>query len=210
MTRRTFKILLYFSIFLLPVPQIAMGQVTGDSTTIDLDSIQDARMDRMEWQTGRQVNRLNEGQARQDAALDSADQVLDALREKVSRLDRDRESQSEQLRQLEEELARTSEASRMYQEKLRNAVWISGTFLLLLLIASFLVLFVYGLKTRHLMERFRDKLKRLGRELRGELKSQKKTLRSEIKSVNKATRRKSMKAITDSIKGLKVKKLKKS
>ena len=212
------------------LPAIVYSQEISDSAQTVRDSLQDARMDRIEWQADRRMDRFDEDQARQDGSLDSMGTGLELLLDQVEKLDRDGSFQAEQLEQLEEELERMAEASRAYQDRLRNTLWISASFLLLLLIVSFLILYVYGLNTRVLLDRFRRRQKQWRKSLsqdmdrqeevfldalssqnvriKEEMKRQRKELRAEIRSESRAARKKALKAVAKSFKGLKIKKKK--
>jgi hypothetical protein len=202
----------------------------ADSVQAVRDSLQDARMDRMERldnRTEKHLYQLDGEQLLQDQTIDSLATELDRVREELKLLAMDREHQAEQLEILGEELEQTIETSRINHSRLRNSLWISGTVAFLLLLASFLILFVYGHNTRQLLGRLRKRQNRLRKmvtqdmerqeevfmdalssqhiRIRTEMKQQRKELKAEIRKQKKA-----WKSISDSLKRLKIKKRKKN
>lgn len=219
-------LILWMGIFLL-VPRPASGQAAGDSVRLDYDSIQDARMDRMDWRTDRRFERIEGDQDLLGGSVDTMGIILDSFRHHLERLDVEKQSQSEKLLLLGEELEATRESSRIYQEKLKVTLWISGMIILVLLSASFLVLLLYGLKTRQLLDRFRWKQKQIRKDLSGQIETQEELflralsvqdqkLRAELrtqksavkKAARKMARKTSRKTVMEAIRKFKLKKRK--
>ena len=168
------------------IPLLSWSQVPEDSLKENRDSIQDARMDRMERRTERRLDQVEGDQETFDGSIDSIGVILDSFRHHLEWLDLEEQSQSEKLLLLGEELEATRESSRIYLERLKVILWISGIVILVMLSASFVILLIYGLKTRHLLYRLRWKQK----QIRKELTDQKKKIRVELKAAKKTAKKK--------------------
>ncbi len=170
--QRFLKTGIIWTALLILIPQQGWSQVPADSVKSSYDSLQDARTERLEWRTGRQLEQLERARELSQSALDSMELMIGNLRQQA--VDREVESQvlSEKLSLLGEELERTSESSRRYRKQLHQTLWITGSVLLALLVASFLIVFLYGVNTRHLLKRFRWKQKQVRKQLSAEISSQ--------------------------------------
>jgi hypothetical protein len=189
---------------MMPLP--AWSQFQADTIRERYDSIQDARMERMEWRSNRRFNRLEEVQQAQREALDSMALVTEGLRQQLEHLERRGQIQSEKLSMLEEELESSRRSSLEYRDSLQRFLWVSGMLILLLIGLSFLILLLFGMKTRHLVERLRWKQKQVNRELAGEiehqeklffgaLQAQKDSLQGELKAHKRESKRTIRKAL---------------
>jgi hypothetical protein len=176
---------------MMPLP--AWSQFQADTIRERYDSIQDARMERMEWRSNRRFNRLEEVQQAQREALDSMALVTEGLRQQLEHLEHRGQIQSEKL-------------SLEYRDSLQRFLWVSGMLILLLIGLSFLILLLFGMKTRHLVERLRWKQKQVNRELAGEiehqeklffgaLQAQKDSLQGELKAHKRESKRTIRKAL---------------
>jgi hypothetical protein len=181
--------LLPWPAILVPLLQVALAMISipawsqfgADSSRAGYDSIQDARMERMEWRTNRRFNLLEEVLKGDREALDSMGLAMKSLRQQLEHLGQQGQVRSEKLSMLEEELESSRRAAQQYRDSLRRFLWISGMLIVLLIGLSFLILLLFGMKTRHLVERLRWKQKQVNRELAGELKAHRKNTKRTIK-----------------------------
>jgi hypothetical protein len=159
--RRVIPILAGMVVLLL-IPLPARSQAGSDSVIVNYDSIQDARMDRMDWRT------------------DSLGGVTDELENRLEKAEEQSVLQRERLKLLEKEIEDARRSSREYQARLRRFLWVSGTVIIFLLGLTFLILLMFGMKTRQLLERFKRNQQKVREELSGEISNQETVLMSAI------------------------------
>jgi len=165
---------------------------------INYDSIQDVRTNQLERRVDRRMDQLEGEQMDNGESLDSMGLILEDLLNHMEHLERDKQFQSEQLSLLQDEIEHSQEASRQYRKGLQRVLWIVGSVILILLSTSFLVLLLFSLKTRSLMDRLKWKQKRLGSELKAQKKEVRRAMRSQKMEIRKGARvkKKSVRKIT--------------
>jgi hypothetical protein len=143
-----------------------------DTTGVNYDSIQDQRMDRMEWRNGHRFRIIGEEQEKQQGKLDTIGSAVGDIEIQLEELERESLIQKERMEFLEKELDKASRSSGEYRRKLNHFLWVSGTVILLLVGMTFLILLLYGMKTRQLLERAKKDQKQVKNELSEEISNQ--------------------------------------
>jgi hypothetical protein len=172
---------------LLMIPRMAWPQTLQDTAWAIRDSILDARMDRLEWQANRRMELMQERVDETRFQIDSIVPVLEQLHRDLTRLEQEKLAQSEMIRGLGVELEASRASSERYRERLQRTLWLSATVLLTLLFAVFIILLLYSLKTRHLLDRLNWRLEQVRKELWGQMK----VIRKKIKAVRFTKKKKS-------------------
>ena len=114
---------------------------------INYDSIQDVRTNQLERRVDRRLDQIEGEQVEAVESLDSMGLILEDLLNHLEHLEQDRQLQSERLSLLQDEIEHSRESSQEYRKGLQRILWIVGSVLLILLVASFLVLLLFSLKT---------------------------------------------------------------
>ena len=180
----------------------SLPRSAGQDSITAYDSLQDARVERLEWNTGKQLRQLQGIQDQAVASIDSLERFITGLQHQLISLEEDNQLMSERLSLLMGELESTRASTFRYRKQLHQTLWISGSVLLFLILASFIYLLLYEVNTRQLLERYRLKQKRVRQQLSSEVKSQEKQLLDalsqqyrEVKQELKAQRKKVRKAV---------------
>lgn len=200
MFRSPFRTILVQMLIMLTAPLLVWSQTRQDSMEINYDSIQDVRTNQLERRVDRRLDQIEGEQEETVESLDSMGLILEDLLNHLNHLEQDRQLQSERLSLLKDEIEHSRESSQEYRKGLQRILWIAGSVMLILLVASFLVLLLFSIKNRSLMDRlnwnqkrFSSKLKSQKKEFKNALQSQKKELRKESRirkrSVRKMTRK---------------------
>jgi hypothetical protein len=130
---------------------------------------------------------------------DSLAMELGLMEKRLEQLQKEHLNMDDQIRAQGKQLEDTSAESRDYRQKLQSSLWVAGTILLILLISSFVILLIYSLKTRWLLENLKRRLIKLQKAVR--------ILRSKVRhspGMEKRTIRKiAGKEVKNRLKGLK-------
>jgi len=167
------------------------AQQPGDSAEVNIDSIQDLRVNRLERRLDQRINRMEGSLHEEMNTIDSLYILLEDLQQHLRYLELEKQEQLERLSLLQEDVEHTNASALEYRSGLHRILWISGSILFILLLSSFLYLLLYTHKTRMLLERLNWKLKRIRsrfRTLRKDLKSGQKEFHSDLKSKQKILR----------------------
>ena len=180
---------------------------------INYDSIQDLRTNQLERRVERRLDQIEGEQVEAVESLDSLGLILEDLLNHLEHLDQDRLLQSERLSLLQDEIEHSRESSLEYRKGLQRILWIVGSVMLILLVASFLVLLLFSLKNRSLLDRlnwrqkrFSSELKKQKKELQSALRSQKKEFRKESIIRKRSIRKRTRKELQRRLKSLNLKK----
>jgi DNA repair exonuclease SbcCD ATPase subunit len=161
------------------------GQQPEDSLTVDYDSLQDVRVDRLEWWFSRSMEQLDRARSESDREIDSLRGVLQGVRHLNRELGLQNSQQFAQIEELEETANRQQQAFTAYRGRLHTTLWVTGSILLALLFASFLFLLLRSERTRHLLAKLRGEFKVHRKEYRRELKARSLQQRKELKAQRK-------------------------
>lgn len=167
------------------LPVDSMARSPSDSTMLDRDSIQDARMDRIERSASRTSDRVDGTLKLLTTETDSLDREMTVLKEQVEKLDREKQSLDKGLQQVTRELEILHESSTIFRERLQLSLWLSSAILLLLLSASFAILRIYGIRTRHLMDLFGAKQRQDKKELSRRIANQEDRFMGALKALKR-------------------------
>jgi len=200
-------------LIMLMVPLLVWSQTRQDSMEINYDSIQDVRINQLERRLDRRMDQIEGEQVEAVESLDSMGLILEDLLNHLEHLEQDRQMQSERLSLIQDEIEHSRKSSQEYRKSLHRILWIAGSVILILLVASFLVLLLFSLKTRSLTERlkwnqkrFGDELKTLNIRIQREMQLQKKALKKESRIRKKSVRKTTRIELQKKLKSLKFKK----
>lgn len=204
------------SLFLSCIPGLP-AQVRDDTVPAGYDSLQDARVNRMEQRIDRRIYRMEENQEDASFRIDSLERMLEALVRQIQQLEKENEVQDEALDgltaglgRLTGEVGRQEEAARLYRAKYRRLLGWSTGGILLLLSAGFVFLLVFSIRTRQLLKtkirgvmegtdtalnRIKRKQKKFREKLLARVEADHRALRSRIRAQRKAVRRTARKEV---------------
>ena len=183
--------------------------------SVDYDSLQDVRVDRIEQRIDRRIWQMEETQEGASYRIDSLEGMLDAMFRHIQRLERDNEVREKEIVRLTSEISRQEEAASLYRERYRRLFWWSTSLTLLLLMAGFVFLLVFSIHTRQLLTKkirgimegtdmalitLKKKQKKFSEKLLARVKADNRALRSRIKSQRKAVRRTARKEVRAELK----------
>ena len=168
------------TVIMMMLPIEGWSREGVDSVQVNYDSIQDARIDRMEWRNGRRFRIMGEEQEKQQGKVDSIKGAVSDLEIRLQELEEESLFQKEQLEILEKELDETRRISGEYRRRLQHFLWVSGIVILLLLGLTVLILLMFGMKTRQLLERFKRNQQQVSEELSGEISNREAVLMAAI------------------------------
>lgn len=173
---------------LVTISLYAFPQKISDSLPTPVDSLQDLRIDRFERWVGSQMEEIRRRSLESDQVRDSLDMVIEELKQEAVQLEQQNRQLATQISSIREDNERSAMESIRYREKLERTLWLAGAIGIVLVVASFIYLLLYSLRTRWMLERLRVRLNKLRRNLRVQRKKLRKAPAIQKKAIRRITR----------------------
>ena len=136
------------------------GQVPGDSVTVNYDSIQDVRINQMQYRINARINQLGEIQTTISEQLNTIYDKQEAYRERMDLLAEQEHALKEDLSVLRQKIDTNLEASYNYRLRLQRRLWISGFIIFVLIVSIFLTLLLHANRIKRDLQQQFMKLRR--------------------------------------------------